>query len=100
MSNFINRIRKAMHPKYRRGCPSGKVLLDEKDLTELLHHFENSDSVLRRMDGVKRGESPRHIMQLAMEELWHATGQQADDVTHVFAITMARLLSEQELHIP
>ncbi|MDC0644081.1 hypothetical protein OAP32_00725 [Crocinitomicaceae bacterium] len=95
---FINRIKKVLHPDTRQGCPRGKVIVDEKDLQELVHHFERMDSELRLDDAYRRNENANRILHCAIQRIWFATGENADAVTLEFAQTVRQLLIDKLEH--
>ena len=93
--SFINRIKKALHPRTRHGCPRGKVVVDEKDLQELVHHFESMDSSIRLDNAERRNGDARHILHCAIQRIWFDTGENADVVTLEFSQTMRQLLVDK-----
>ena len=92
---FIKRIKKALDPRTRHGCPRGKVVVGERDLQELVHHFERMDSELRLDDAYRRNEHANHILHCAIQRIWFATGENVDAVTLEFSQTIRQLLIDK-----
>lgn len=99
MSTFLTRLKDLLKPNNinRHGLPRGKVLVDEKDLYELVHHFECVDSDMRLLHYFYKDNTCKYnLLRSAIEQMWHSDNKSPENIMYVFTDELRRLTKEKE----
>lgn len=99
MSNFLTRIKDLLKPSNinRSGMPRGKVIVDERDLIELVSDFERVDSDMRLYHHFYKDNSDNYtLLRSAIVQMWHRDGKNPENIMYVFTDELRRLTKEKE----
>lgn len=99
MSNFLTRIKDLLKPNNmsRHGTPRGKVLVDERDLLELVHNFERVDADMRLAYYFYKDNRNHYVLlRSAIEQMWNSDGKSPENIMYVFTDELRRLAKEKE----
>ncbi len=94
---FLKRLDSAINnDRHRRGLPMDKVMVNDRDLRELIHNFEKLDSEARLDHSLGRPDTtPSRHLELAIISCWHSSGDKSDQVTEVFSRVVSELYRER-----
>ena len=93
--SFIKRIKKVLNQAVFRGYPRGQVLVDEKDLEELVNHFERLDASARLTDAFHKNNDDYHLLRCSIEQMWYSNDKKSDEIMYVFTEELSRLQKEK-----